>query len=215
MDIKYLGHSSFQIKTKTATVVTDPFDAKIGLKFPKVEADIVTVSHQHDDHNKSEQVGGDRLIVDWPGEYEKQGVRVTGFRAFHDKSKGADRGEVTMFKIEADGLSILHVGDLGHTLTEEFTAQIGAVDILMVPVGGFYTVDAGEASEVAKKLEAGIVIPMHYNNEKLDQKVFGQLTPIDDFLKKIGVPSETLPKLSVKKEDIGENMRVVVLEISS
>lgn len=217
MDIKYLGHSSFHIKTKDSTVVTDPYDTKmVGIKYPKVDADIVTVSHQHGDHNAVAAVGGKPLVIDWPGEYEKRGVRITGYQTFHDKNKGADRGENIMFKIEADGISILHCGDLGLVPDQNFIEDIGEVNILMVPIGGFYTIDPQEAVEVVRKVEPSIVIPMHYNHEKLDQQMFSKLATVQDFLQKIGATPETTAKLTVKKEDFQvEGMKVVVMEITS
>lgn len=215
MDIKYIGHSSFFIKTKNSRVITDPFDPKIGLKFPKTEADTVTVSHQHSDHNFLDQISGNPLIIDWPGEFEKQEVRITGFSSFHDKQKGAERGLNTLYKIEGDGVSILHCGDLGVVPDDTFLSLFGEVDILMVPVGGFYTIDANDAVELVKKVEPSIVIPMHYNRPELDQEVFGKVAPLEDFLKKIGAEdAERTNKLSLKESDFGtEETKVIVMEI--
>src|SRR5450830_164474 len=219
MEIKYLGHSSFLIKTKTAKVVTDPYDPEmVGLKFPKTEADVVTVSHSHKDHNQIKNVSGingvDPLIIDMPGEFEKMGVRIFGFQSYHDKTKGSERGENILYKFEAEGLSVLHCGDLGVIPEESFLETIGEVDILMVPVGGFYTIDADEAFQLVKRIEPAIVIPMHYNHSKLDQKNFNQLTGVNEFTKKFGLDNPIpLPKLVYKKEEIEQEMKVVVLEI--
>lgn len=219
MEIKYLGHSSFLIKTKTAKVVTDPYDSEmVGLKFPKTEADVITVSHNHKDHNQIKNVSGingvDPLIIDMPGEFEKIGVRIFGFQYYHDKTKGSERGENILYKFEAEGLSVLHCGDLGVIPEESFLETIGEVDILMVPVGGFYTIDADEAVQLVKRIEPAIVIPMHYNSDKLNQKNFNKLTPVSDFTKKFGLDNPIpLPKLVYKKEEIEQEMKVVVLEI--
>jgi L-ascorbate metabolism protein UlaG (beta-lactamase superfamily) len=219
MEIKYLGHSSFLIKTKTARVVTDPYDPEmVGLRFPKTEADIVTVSHQHKDHNQVKNVlginGVDPLIINMPGEFEKLGVRVFGFQSFHDKTQGSERGENILYKFEAEGLSVLHCGDLGVIPDETFLEAIGDVDILLVPVGGFYTLDADEAVQLVKKIEPSVVIPMHYNQSKLNQKNFSQLTDVGEFTKKFGLDNPVpLPKLVYKKEEIEQEMKVVVLEI--
>lgn len=217
MEIKYLGHASFLLKGKNASVVTDPFDPKmVGLKFPKMEADIVTVSHPHQDHNQSQLVGGSPLVINLPGEYEKQGVRVAGFSSSHDKKNGEERGKNILFKIEVDGVSILHAGDLGHLLTDEMIEEIGAVNVLLVPVGGIFTIDATEAAEVVKEIEPSIVVPIHYHSLKLIQSNFGKLAPVTDFLTKMGVsPSEPVKKLVVKKEELQEEMKVVVMEISN
>ena len=216
MDIKYLGHASFFIKTKDARVITDPYDSSIGIKFPKMEADIVTVSHPHGDHNNVAGVTGNPLVLDWPGEFEKNGVRMFAYKSYHDKQKGAERGENILFKFEIEGMSILHCGDLGFVPDNGFLEEIGEVNILMVPVGGFYTIDPDEAIALIKKIEPNMVIPMHYNNEGLKQETFGKLASLNDFLAKIGV-TENVPvlKLTVKKDDFGEEMKVVTMTISS
>jgi len=219
MEIKYLGHSSFLIKTKTAKVVTDPYDSEmVGLKFPKTEADIVTVSHQHGDHNQVKNVlglnGAAPLVIDMPGEFEKMGVRIFGFQSYHDKTKGNERGQNILYKFEAEGISILHCGDLGVIPEESFLETIGDVDILMVPVGGFYTIDSDEADQLVKRIEPAIVIPMHYNHSHLNQKNFNQLTGVSEFTKKFGIENLVpIPKLVYKKEEIEQEMKVVVLEI--
>jgi L-ascorbate metabolism protein UlaG (beta-lactamase superfamily) len=219
MEIKYLGHASFLIKTKTAKVVTDPYDSDmVGLKFPKTEADVVTISHSHKDHSQIKNIiginGVEPLIIDMPGEFEKMSVRIFGFQSFHDKTKGSERGENILYKFESEGISVLHCGDLGIIPEESFLETIGEVDILMVPVGGFYTIDSDEAVQLVKKIEPAIVIPMHYNHPRLNQKNFGQLTGINEFTKKFGLENlPPLPKLVYKKEEIEQEMKVVVLEI--
>lgn len=217
MEIRYAGHSSFHIKTKDAKVVTDPFNpTMVGLKYPKTDADIVSVSHHHGDHDFVEVVTGSPLIIDWPGEFEKNKVRIFGFKSYHDKNKGADRGENVLYKFEVEGISILHCGDLGLVPDDGFIDDIGEVDILMVPVGGFFTINSDEAVSLIKKVEPAIVIPMHYNNPKLNQEQFGKLETVDTFIKKIGAtPEPPMPTLVIKKEDIGEEMKVVVMDIGA
>ena len=212
MEIKYLGHSSFLIRTKTARIVTDPFDAKmVGLKFPRVEADIVTISHHHKDHDGGlSQIDGNPTVFDWPGQFEKNGVRIWGYRTFHDKAEGKERGENIMYKFEADGISVLHCGDLGLVPENAFLDEVGDVDVIFVPVGGYYTIDAQEAIEVVKKAEPSIVIPMHYGYKDGGIK---ELAPLSDFLKKIGVENAVpQDKLIVKPEELEEEMKVVVLK---
>lgn len=214
MDITYLGHSSFKLRGKKVTVVTDPFDTKtVGLKFPKVEADIITVSHHHDDHNAVGEVGGSPFVVDGPGEYEIKSVGVVGVPSFHDSEKGAVRGRNTMYNIEVDGVHIVHLGDLGEMLTDKEIEQLGKADVLCIPVGGHYTISAKQASELIQEIEPSIVIPMHYGRDALNQKLFSELTPLSAFLKIIG--QETLapqPKLVLTKDKVPEQMQVVVLE---
>ncbi len=223
MDIKYLGHASFFIKTKTARLVTDPFDPQmVGLKFPKVEADIVTVSHHHQDHDfiKPFQLSiADKpslFIVDLPGEYEKLGVRITGYQSYHDTKKGAERGENIIYKIEVEGISLLHCGDLGFVPEDSFFETLGEIHILFVPVGGFYTIDSTKAAELVKKIEPSIVIPMHYKHPKINQNIFGQLTGVEEFLRKFGLEKiSPISKLVVKKEELQEELKIIVMEPSS
>lgn len=204
MDIKYLGHSSFKITSTKACVVTDPFSSEmVGIKFPKVEADIVTISHQHEDHNKSELVGGNPLILDIPGEYEKQNVRITGFDVYHDEKDGQERGKNILYKFEMDDLSILHCGDLGHTLSNEMIEEIGEVDILLIPIGGVYTIGPSDAVTVVREIEPKIVIPMHYNHSGLNQASFAGLSGLPEFISAMGASDiEPLAKYSVKKSDL-------------
>lgn len=213
MDITFLGHSSFRLKGKTATVVTDPFDPEVvGLKFPKVTADIVTVSHQHEDHNQADLVKGVKRLVSGPGEYEIMGVSIIGIPTFHDEKKGAKRGKNTIYVYEMDGLRLVHLGDLGHKLHEKILEKIGDIDILMVPVGGEYTIGPTEAVEVARAIEPKIVIPMHYQMPGLNPATFTKLSSTKPFLAEIGLLVEKTDKLSVKKENIGEESKVILLE---
>ena len=220
MEIKYLGHSSFLIKTKTAKLVTDPYDPEmVGIKFPKTEADIVTVSHHHKDHDNIQAVlkpqTGEQLIIDMPGEFECKGIRIFGYLSYHDKTKGSERGENILYKIEAEGVTLLHCGDLGYLPEDSFLDSLGDIDVLFVPTGGFYTIDESEAAELVKKIEPSIVIPMHFNHSHLNQKGFGKLSSVDKFLEKMGVEKAVPePKLVVKKENLQDvEMKVVVLEI--
>ena len=215
MDITYLGHSSFRIRGKQTTVVTDPFDSVlVGFPFPKhISANIVTVSHDHGDHNSKNQIEGSPYIVSGPGEYEIAGVGIVGISSYHDASKGSERGSNTIYRIEVDGVSIVHLGDLGHTLDSETVDALDGVDILMIPVGGLYTIDPEKANAVIKEVEPSIVIPMHYLTPKHNEKAFGEVKPLDVFLKEMGkegiVP---IPKLTITKDKIPEEMQVIVLE---
>lgn len=214
MDITYLGHSSFRIKTKTAVIVTDPFDPKmVGLKFSGVEADIVTCSHDHRDHGASELVSGVKKVVSGPGEYEISGVSIIGYPSFHDSKEGAERGKNTIYVYEADGLRLAHLGDLGHVLSEDLVSEIGDIDVLMIPVGGEFTIGPKAAAEVVGKIEPCFVIPMHYQQPGLNPGSFAKLEPVETFLKETGYVTETLPKFSIKKEEILEdqNIKVIVL----
>lgn len=217
MDITYLGHSSFRLRGKSAVVVTDPFDSKmVGLKYPKVSADIVTVSHDHKDHSSAEQIKDVQMVINGPGEYEVKGVSIIGLQTFHDDKKGQERGKNTIYLLEIDKLRIAHLGDLGHKLEEKTVEDLGTVDILMIPVGGVYTIGSTVASEVIRDIEPSIVIPMHYKSSGMDEKSFGKLSTLDDFLKEVGMTVEEMDKFSIKKSDfIDGESKVVVLKPKS
>ena len=215
MDISYLGHSSFKLRGKTATVVTDPYDSDmVGIKFPKhTTADIVTISHDHPDHNAVSGVEGAPFVVSGPGEYEIKGVGVVGVGVYHDDVNGAKRGKNTIYRIELDGISIVHLGDLGHELSSAHVDSLDGVDILIVPVGGVYTIDATEAAKVVGEIEPTIVIPMHYNQPGLNQKAFGEVSGVDAFLKEMGKTDVVAqPKFSITKDKLPEEMQLVVLQ---
>jgi L-ascorbate metabolism protein UlaG (beta-lactamase superfamily) len=213
MDITFLGHSSFRLKGKTASLVTDPFDSKVvGFPFPKVSADIVTISHNHDDHNKAELVKDVKKVVSGPGEYEINEVSIIGISSYHDDKKGAKRGKNTIYVIEMDGLRIVHLGDLGHKLSEKFIEKVGSVDVLIIPVGGEYTIDATQAAELVRTIEPKIIIPMHFKVPKLNAQTFAKISSVEPFLTQIGIPVEKTNKLNVSSIAIEEEQKVVLLE---
>jgi L-ascorbate metabolism protein UlaG (beta-lactamase superfamily) len=213
MDITYLGHSSFRLKSKTASLITDPFDPKmVGLPFPKVSADIVTISHNHGDHNKANLVKDVKRVVNGPGEYEINEVSILGFASFHDDKKGKLRGRNTIYVFEMEGLRIAHLGDLGHKLSEKMIEKIGDIDILMIPVGGEYTIDASVAAEIVRAIEPTLTIPMHFKTPKHNPQTFSKLATEEPFLKELGLPVEKLNKLTVSVGSIGEDQKIILLE---
>jgi L-ascorbate metabolism protein UlaG (beta-lactamase superfamily) len=213
MEITFLGHSSFKIKGKNATVITDPYSSEMTkLKFPKLEADVVTVSHNHEDHNQVDQVDGNPYIANNPGEYEIKGVSLIGTASFHDNAGGIERGKNTIFVIEIDKVRICHLGDLGHKLNEEELEELDGVDILMIPVGGDATIGPSEAVQIINQIEPKMIIPMHFQEEGLNPEIFGKLAPLTSFLKEMGESPEALPKLSITADLLPEDKKVVVLE---
>jgi L-ascorbate metabolism protein UlaG (beta-lactamase superfamily) len=182
--LKWLGHSAFQLTAADGTsVITDPyvpgsFSGAIGYRPIRETADAVTVSHHHHDHDGVSHLSGKPKVFEGKGTFKAGSVGIIGFETFHDTSEGAGRGRNTVFVFEADGLRICHCGDLGHVLTAEQAAAIGKVDVLLVPVGGTFTVDAAAAHEVAEQLAARVTVPMHYKTEKLGFDIAG----IDDFV---------------------------------
>jgi len=207
MDITSLGHSSLRIRGKTTTVVTDPFDSKfLGLKFPKhIAADIVTVSHEHKDHNAVSQIEGNPYVVSGPGEYEIKGVGIVGILSHHD----AENKELnTIYRIEMEDLSIVHLGDLGRMLTTDEVDALDGVDILMIPVGGTYTIDATQAAKLVSEIDPIIIIPMHYQKPGLKF----DLAPVSAFLKETGQETVTAQsKLTISKGKLPEQKQIIVL----
>lgn len=214
MEINFLGHSCFRIRGKEASLVTDPFDPYIGFKLPKISADIVTISHDHKDHNNKEAVSGTTkrkkpFVISGPGEYEIAGVSIFGVATFHDPSGGSKRGTNTVYVIALDGMRVAHLGDLGHNLTERQLEEVNGADILMIPVGGTYTINAKEAIEVVGQVEPKIIIPMHYRLPGLTIK----LAPVEEFLKEIGAEAaQPAPKLMISKDKLPQEREVVVLK---
>ena len=178
MEITWLGHSSFMLEdSKGRKVLTDPFDETVGYNIFKGEVDVVTISHHHSDHSYIENIKY-KESIDKVGFFYLCDIPITGIPSYHDKMLGAKRGENTIFIIEIDGYRICHLGDLGHALSSEDIKQIGNIDILLIPIGGNYTIDGREAAEIAKALNSHIVIPMHYKTPILSF----QLEGLEDFL---------------------------------
>lgn len=183
MYIKWHGHACFEISNGT-TLVTDPHDGKsIGIRPPDVEANIVTMSHDHFDHNCSRIVRGkDIEVITGPDAVEIGGVKISGIPTFHDEEKGAKRGSNIIFKFELDGVRFCHCGDLGEIITDEQAASIGEVDVLFIPVGGTFTVDAEGAWQVIDKIRPKVIVPMHFRFGGLSLSI----APIDAFLELAG-----------------------------
>jgi L-ascorbate metabolism protein UlaG (beta-lactamase superfamily) len=208
VDVTWLGHGCFRLRGRGAAAVTDPYPPSIGLKLQRLDADLVTVSHEHENHNYT-QVVRDAYEIRGPGEYEVAGVSVIGVSTYHDAEKGATRGRNTVYLIEIDDVRICHLGDLGHKLGDAEAEAVASPDVLLVPVGGRTSINAAQAAEVVRQLEPRFVVPMHYAIPGL--KI--ELDTIERFLKEMGVASsEPQPKLSVQKSSGDYETKVVVLE---
>ena len=164
MKIKWLGYSSFVLTESTGTtVLTDPFDPEmVGYGFAPQKVDIVTVSHGHADHNYMKAVAEHDVVIDKPGTYERDGIHITGVQSFHDDEEGKRRGKNVIFKFGMDGVSVCHMGDIGEPCSPELVERLLPVNVLLIPVGGNYTIDAEQAKEYVDRLMPDIVIPMHY-----------------------------------------------------
>ncbi len=212
MVVTWYGQSCFKIQSGETVIFADPFSKDIGLTPPRGQAHIVTVSHQHHDHNNTESLSGEPLIIDGPGEYETKGINIKGILSFHDDNEGKKLGTNTIYVIEVEGIKICHLGDLGQKkLTDEQVEKIDEVDILMIPVGGTYTINGEEAAEIISQIEPRIVIPMHYKIPGLNIKIDNA----EAFLKEMGVSKKVAQdKLTIKKKDLPEEeTEVVVMKI--
>lgn len=208
-EIKWFGHGCFRVRGREATIVMDPVGRSTGYALPKQKADIVTISHEHPGHNARGQVQDGYFLIDGPGEYEVSDVFVTGIRTFHDTKGGKEFGFNTVYLMELEELRICHLGDLAHPLNEEQLENLDAVDVLLVPVGGGRALDAQGANEVIGQIEPRIVIPMHYRTSGGDQG----LEAIDRFCKELGIEQVTpQEKLTVRKSDLSDTVKVVLLE---
>ncbi len=217
MHINWYGQSCFKIaaqgdkKSKQWTnILIDPYDESIGLKMPKMEADILLSTHDHYDHNDRKCLKTTPFIIDGPGEYEVKDIFIKGVSSFHDESKGSERGINTIYTILAEDINLCHMGDFGEKeLSSEQIEKIGSVDVLFIPVGGVYTIDAKGAARVISQIEPRMVIPMHYKipGVKVD------IHELSDFLKAIGEKgAKTEEKLVLQRKDFsGDDMKVVPL----
>ncbi|HZJ41730.1 MAG TPA: MBL fold metallo-hydrolase [Patescibacteria group bacterium] len=212
MIITWQGHSCFKIQDKSGpdgiTIITDPFNKEIGIKPPNCEASIVTVSHDHEDHNNVGALRGKPFVIDCAGEYDVQGVFIEGVDSYHDDKEGAERGLNIIFRMEIDDISVAHLGDLGTPLSVVQLEKLAGTDILLIPVGGKYTLDAKGAVEVISQIEPRIVIPMHYKVDglKLD------IDPVEKFIKELGIEPTREEKLKISKKDLPqEDMELVIL----
>jgi L-ascorbate metabolism protein UlaG (beta-lactamase superfamily) len=201
-------------KDSQVKLVVDPYGEATGLSLPSMEADVVLVTHDHEDHNNKKAVKGEPFVIVNPGEYEVKGVFIQGIPSFHDDVLGKERGQNTIYTLEGEGIKVCHLGDFGQKeLTPQQLESIGDVDILLIPVGGVYTINGKEAQKVISQLEPKIVIPMHYALPKLKYK----LNPVDDFLHTMGAKKvEAQEKLVVKEKDLAqdrEETEIVVLHL--
>ena len=208
MDISWLGHSCFVLRGKNVTLVTDPFSPQLGYSLGKINAPIVTISHNHAGHNYAMGVGGNPYVVRGPGEYEVSDVLITGVASYHDNKRGQELGRNTIYVIHMDELVICHLGDLGHTLQEEQLEEVADADVLLVPIGGGHTINAAQAAEVISQVEPRIIIPMHYRPSDSDTP-----NPLDKFCREMGIETiNTQPKLSITRNNLPAETQVVILE---
>ncbi len=214
MIIEWFGHSFFSLRSESNTVILiDPYDSTVGYEQPKLSCDCVLMTHQHDGHNAADEVVlGKCEKISAPGQYTVGNAKIYGYETFHDKSEGADRGKNIIYKVVMDGASILHLGDLAHVLSDELVEELGSIDVLMIPVGGTFTIDAKEALEIIDKLTPNMILPMHYLTDRTDKNIapihaFTDLANVHYDVSRTGRNS-----IVVDKRDMKKRTRIFLLE---
>jgi len=212
MKIRWLGLASFLITSDSGIrIITDPYETGGGLSYGEIResADIVTVSHEHFDHNNVAAVRGNPQILRKIGEADIEGVRFRGIASFHDNVGGKERGKNIMFCFEVDGVKVCHLGDLGHQLSDEQVSEIGPVDVLLLPVGGVFTINAEVATELCGRLKPKVIVPMHYRDGKCSFPIAG----VDEFLRgKENVNCLDTSEIEIKSEELPSATQIVVLK---
>jgi len=215
MKIKWYGHAAFLITSDEGTkIIIDPYEpGAFGgqLSYGKIkdQADIVLTSHDHADHNYTQDLPGTPQVVKGSGPKTLKGISIKGVSTYHDPSKGSERGANTIFTIKINNIQLCHLGDLGHLLSDKELAEIGPVDILLIPVGGFFTIDPREATRVAEQIKPRILIPMHFKTGKCGFSI----APVEDFLKgKANIKRPKVSEAAFDKATLPQQMEIVVLE---
>ena len=212
MEITWLGHSCFRLRSRESFVVTDPCDKSTGYTIGRPTASVVTVSHDHPGHNNIAAVAGSPRVIQGPGEFEISGVLITGIRTYHDDEQGERLGKNVAYVLELDEVRVCHLGDLGHVPTAEQVEELSGVDVLLTPVGGGSTISASAAAETVSLLAPKLVIPMHYQTPASKKK---DLESLDRFLKEMGATNaleERQPKLTVTKSTLPQETKVQILD---
>jgi L-ascorbate metabolism protein UlaG (beta-lactamase superfamily) len=215
MKIKWYGHAAFLITSDEGTkIITDPYEpgafgGQLSYGEIKDQADIVLTSHDHADHNYTQDLPGTPQVVKGSGSKTLKGVSMKGISTYHDPSKGSERGANTIFTITINNIQVCHLGDLGHLLSAKELAEVGPVDILLIPVGGFFTIDPKEATSVAEQIKPRILIPMHFKTGKCGFSI----APVEDFLKgKANVKRPKASEATFDKATLPQQMEIMVLE---
>ena len=212
MKIKFLGHATFVITSDAGIrIITDPYETSPDLTYGEIteSADIVTVSHGHFDHGNVAAVKGNPEVVRRAGRTKAKGIEVKGIASYHDNAKGRLRGSNIIFCFELDGVRVCHLGDLGHLLEGKQVEEVGTVDILLIPVGGYYTIDAKAATQVCSQLKPRVIIPMHYKTEKGLPEIAG----VDEFIKgKNNVTRQDSSEVEFEQGELPATSQIIVLK---
>lgn len=214
MKIKWYGHSCFKLTSENGvSIVTDPCDPPTGYELKNISSEIITVSHDHHDHNYTKAVPGNPTVINTVGEHEVCGIRIRGIKSFHDECRGKKRGENIVFKYKIDGLNIVHMGDIGDISEQSLIDEIGETDVLLVPIGGIYTIDAAQARQLANKLHAKAVIPMHYKTASLAFEL-GDLDTFVDHAVDCSIHRLNQSEAVIEKDFLGSD-RILILSYES
>ncbi len=213
MKIKWLGHATFLITSEKGTkIITDPYiTGSNNLHYGEIQesADVVTVSHDHFDHNNVAAVDGNPEVYRTPSPRQIKDVKLNGVATYHDTNAGRDRGPNMITCMEVDGIKVCHLGDLGHELDQDTISKVGPIDILLTPVGGFFTIDAGVATKVSRDLKPKVIIPMHFQNKGCSFPV----SPVDSFLQeKQNITKENKSEVTFRAETLPSETQIIVLE---
>jgi L-ascorbate metabolism protein UlaG (beta-lactamase superfamily) len=212
MKIKWYGQSCFMITSENGTkILTDPYNNMLGYKLPVIEASIVSTSHNHQDHNNIKAVKGKFEHINGQGSFLVDGIEIKGIATFHDKVSGAKKGSNTIYNFNIDGINVCHCGDLGHVLSSTQLKEIGNVDILFLPIGGFASINASEATQVMQQLNPTVIIPMHYRTKALG--ILGYLFgSVDKFISTSKMSAKVYKELELNKSNIKEYAGIGVLK---
>jgi L-ascorbate metabolism protein UlaG (beta-lactamase superfamily) len=212
MQIKYLAHSSYLITSESNfKIITDPYTPGGALKYSPINesADVITISHSHGDHNNPKAIQGSPVILKESGQMTVMGVNFKSIPVFHDEAGGSKRGGVLVFCFQIDGINLCHLGDIGHSFSAQQLSEIGAVDILFIPVGGYYTIDGKEADPIAKSLNPKLIFPMHYKTPRTSYPIGG----VDIFLSgKSNVKNLNSFQIEIFKNSLPEETEIIVLQ---
>ncbi len=214
MHIKWYGHSAFLLTTEGGTrIIMDPYQSGAfggALAYGKITdaADIVLTSHDHDDHNYVKDITGEFTLINKAGDHKEKEVRIQGIPTFHDQSGGSERGTNIIHIIEAEDLRVAHLGDVGHVLDPETVGKLGKIDVLLIPVGGFYTIDAREAWRIVEDVKPAVTVPMHFKTEKCDFPI----APVENFTSdRQGVNDTGKTEIEITRPVLNSLGKVVVL----
>lgn len=214
MKVKWYGHAAFYLASeKGLRLIVDPYEpggfgGAISYGPITDEADVVLVSHDHADHNYIKGILGKPQVIKGKGTHHYNDLEIKGIPAFHDDGKGSQRGENTIFCFTLDEIKVCHLGDLGHIPYEEQLRQIGEVDLLLIPVGGVYTIDPAQASKTVEKIRPKMAIPMHFKTPRCGFP----LATVEEFIKGKNFKTLQASELQISRKDLPENLEIIVLQ---